>query len=357
MSVKKDEERGTFYCEFRYRDHMNISRRKKKRGFKTKKEAKEWEINFLAAATLKAENIVFKELSRLYMEDVKNRIKMSTYTRKEKIINDKLNSFFGEMLIGNISPLVVRNWQNKELKNNYKKSYFLTIQKELNAIFNYASKFYNLRENPLKKAGLVHDSPLLQEKEEIKIWSPEEFNTFSENISDIEMYTIFNLLYYSGARIGEILALNLKDIDLYTGTLKITKSYQKIKKKEYITPPKSKSSIRIVKIPVFLSEIIKKYINNLYEPDSMQRIFLASRTNIHRCKNNTVKKLGLKNIRLHDFRHSHASLLINEGINIVAISKRLGHESIKITLDTYSHLMDGSEDKLISVLDKVKQSI
>ena len=88
----------------------------------------------------------------------------------------------------------------------------------------------------------------------------------------------------------------------------------------------------------------------------MQRIFLTSRTNIHRCKNNTVKKLGLKNIRLHDFRHSHASLLINEGINIVAISKRLGHESIKITLDTYSHLMDGSEDKLISVLDKVKQA-
>lgn len=357
MSVKKDPERGTFYCEFRYRDHMNISQRKKKRGFKTKKEAKEWEINFLSTVSLKAENIIFKELVRLYMEDIKNRIKTSTYIRKEKIIKDKLISFFGEMLIGNITPLIIRNWQNEELKNNYKKSYFLTIQKELSAVFNYASKFYNLRENPLKKAGLVRDSPLLKEKEDIKIWSPEEFNIFIENVSNIEMYTLFNLLYYTGARIGEILALNIKDIDLYDNKIKITKSYQKIKKKEYITPPKTRASVRTIGIPKFLSEIIKNYTDKLYDVENMQRIFNISRTNIHKIKNITVKKSNLKNIRLHDFRHSHASLLINEGVNIVAISKRLGHESIKMTLDTYSHLMDESEDKLIFALDKIKRII
>lgn len=354
MSVKKDEERGTFYCEFRYRDQMNISRRKKKRGFKTAKQAKEWEINFLANINLKAENIVFKELVRLYMGDVKSRIKVSTYKRKEKIINDKIIPYFSEILIGDITPLMIRNWQNKELENNYKKSYFLTIQKELSAIFNYASKFYNLRENPLIKAGLVHDSPLLQEKEEIKIWTPNEFNVFIENVHNIELNTIFNLLYYTGARIGEILALNSKDIDLYTNTIKINKSYQKIENKEYITTPKTKSSIRIIKIPNFLSEIIKKYLDSIYDKN-IERIFTTSRTNIHRCKNFIVKKYNLKNIRLHDFRHSHASLLLNEGVNIVVISKRLGHESIKMTLDTYAHLMDGNEDKLINILDNIKQ--
>ena len=171
------------------------------------------------------------------------------------------------------------------------------------------------------------------------------------------MYTLFNLLYYTGARIGEILALNIKDIDLYDNKIKITKSYQKIKKKEYITPPKTRASVRTIGIPKFLSEIIKNYTDKLYDVENMQRIFNISRTNIHKIKNITVKKSNLKNIRLHDFRHSHASLLINEGVNIVAISKRLGHESIKMTLDTYSHLMDESEDKLIFALDKIKRII
>ena len=99
--------------------------------------------------------------------------------------------------------------------------------------------------------------------------------------------------------------------------------------------------------------MVQEYLKKLYDIN-IPRIFNTSRTNVHRCKNNTIRKYNLKKIRLHDFRHSHASVLLNEGVNIIAVSKRLGHESVKMTLDTYAHLMDGNEDKLIDTLEKLK---
>lgn len=353
MSVYKDELRNTWFCEFRYKGFDGKSKKTKKRGFKTKREAKEYENNFLATVKLKAEKIPFKNLTEIYLKDIENRVKVSTFIKKEKILKLRILPFFENFLIGDITPMTIREWQNRELKNNYKKSYFLTIQKELSTVLNYAVKFYNLQENPLSRAGTVTSSPLLQEKKEINVWSIEEFNNFIKNVENRQMYVLFNLLFYTGARIGEVLALGIKDINFKTNTLRINKTYQKINGKEYITAPKTKASNRIIKLPTFLIEIIKNYIESLYDKNT-SRLFITSRTNIHRYKNEIVKKYGLENIRLHDFRHSHASILLNQGVDIVTVSKRLGHESIKMTLDTYSHLIKGSEDKLIGVLDKLK---
>ena len=354
MPAYKDEERGTWYCEFRYKEVNGISRKKKKRGFKTKKEASEYERSFLSQLSTKAETIYFKDLAEIYLKDMETRLKASSFNNKKKIFRLKLMPFFQDMLVGNITPVVIRKWQNEELKNNYKKSYFATIQKELSAIMNYAVKFYNLPFNPVAKAGKITASPLLHEKGEIKVWSLKEFNEFIGYVKNYELYTIFNLLYFTGARIGEILALNHRDFDFKNQTMRINKNFQKINGKEYITTPKTKSSVRTIKIPTFLCEIIRQYFNKLYDIE-IERIFNVSRTNIHRCKNSIIKKYNLKSIRLHDFRHSHASILLNEGVNIIAVSKRLGHESIKMTLDTYSHLMDGNEDKLIDTLEKIKK--
>ena len=182
MSVYKDELRNTWFCEFRYKGFDGKSKKTKKRGFKTKREAKEYENNFLATVKLKAEKIPFKNLTEIYLKDIENRVKVSTFIKKEKVLKLRILPFFENFLIGDITPMTIREWQNRELKNNYKKSYFLTIQKELSAVLNYAVKFYNLQENPLSKAGTVTSSPLLQEKKEINVWSIEEFNNFIKNV-------------------------------------------------------------------------------------------------------------------------------------------------------------------------------
>ena len=353
MPAYKDNERGTWYCEFRCKEINGLTKKIKKRGFKTKKGAIEYERNFLTQLSEKAEVIRFKDFALMYLKDIKTRIKPSSYNNKEKIFKFKLIPFFENMLIGNITPIVIRKWQNEELKNNYKKSYFATIQKELSAVMNYAVKFYNLPFNPVARAGQVSDSPLLREKEEINVWSLKEFRNFIRHVDNCELYTIFNLLYFTGARIGEILALNHKDFNFKNQTVRINKNYQKTNGKGYITTPKTKSSIRTIKIPDFLCKIVQEYLKKLYDIN-ISRIFNTSRTNVHRCKSTIIKKYNLKKIRLHDFRHSHASILLNEGVNIIAVSKRLGHKSVKMTLDTYAHLMDGNEDKLIDVLEKLK---
>ena len=352
MPAYKDEEKGTWFCEFRYKDNRGNTRKTKKRGFKTKKEALEYERFFLTTANEKAENITFEVLSKKYLDDVKTRIKITTYARKEKLFKLKLIPYFGNMKIEEITPLKIRNWQNMELKNNYKKSYFLTIQKELSAIFNYAQKFYNLKINPIRQAGAVTNSPYLKDKDNIQVWNIDDFNEFIQHIKSIELYTIFHLLFYTGASIGEILALNIKSFDFKNNTMKITKTYSKVNGVGYLTSPKTKGSIRTIKIPLFLTHIVENYLEKLYDKN-IDRIFQTGRTNIHETKNKIIRKYNLKNIRLHDFRHSHASILLNEGVNIVAVSKRLGHESIKMTLDTYSHLMDNGEEKLIDVLNKI----
>ena len=138
MPSYKDEERGTWYCEFRYKEVNGISKKKKKRGFKTKKEASEYERSFLSQLSTKAETIIFKDFAEIYLKDMETKLKMSSYNNKKKIFRLKLIPFFKDMLIGDITPVVIRKWQNEQLENNYKKSYFATIQKELSAIMNYA---------------------------------------------------------------------------------------------------------------------------------------------------------------------------------------------------------------------------
>lgn len=355
MSVFKDKKTGTYYCEFRYKDYTGKSKNTKKRGFKKSSEAKEWERNFLLSISSEANNILFSTFSEMYLKDCKNRVKITTFNNKEKIHKLYLIPFFENITMVNITPLMIRNWQNKILEKGYTKSYYKTLQKELSAIFNYAVKYYNLKYNPLNKAGLLSNSPLLKEKKKIIVWSLQEFNLFINEVKESrnkELELIFTTLYYTGLRIGELLALNINDIDFNNSKISITKTLTKVNGKTLITPPKTKSSNRTIKIPNFLNKMIKEYSETLYDP-SADLLFTTSRTNLHEHKKRYSEKVGLNNIRLHDFRHSHVSLLIEKGVDIVTISKRIGHESVKMTLDVYSHMMQDSENRLIEVLENL----
>ena len=138
-------------------------------------------------------------------------------------------------------------------------------------------------------------------------------------------------------------------------TLSISKNLATIGGKEYITTPKTKKSRRVISLPGKLCKMLDDYINSMYEPSAGERLFPSlNKFNLRRQLNNGVKKAGVKRIRLHDFRHSHASLLIELNFPPLAISERLGHEDIKTTLQIYAHLYPnkGSElaDKLNSFI-------
>jgi integrase len=160
----------------------------------------------------------------------------------------------------------------------------------------------------------------------------------------------FEVLYWCGLRVGELLALTAKDFDFKKNTLSITKSYQRLKGKDVITDPKTPKSKRIISIPDFLSEEMQEYIKMFYSQSSTERLFPMSKSYLHHEMTRGSTAQGIKRIRIHDLRHSHVSLLIEMGFSAVAIADRVGHESIDITY-RYAHLFPSKQSEMASKLN------
>ena len=173
-----------------------------------------------------------------------SRLKKITLINKKMIFKNYISPYFKDKNMEEINPMHIRKWQNKILESKITKLYFQKIQKELSAIFNFAYKYYDLKENPVRKAGIVNDSPLFTASSEKNIWNEKEFSIFINEMQHKEAKVIFQILFYTGMRIGEVLALNRNDIDYDKLIININKSYIKIDGIEYITTPNTKGSIQ-----------------------------------------------------------------------------------------------------------------
>ncbi|MBO4591052.1 MAG: site-specific integrase, partial [Eubacterium sp.] len=183
----------------------------------------------------------------------------------------------------------------------------------------------------------------------------EEYQSFSDAIADKPIsYYAFELLYWTGIRLGELLALTKADFNFKECTLKINKSYQRIKGEDVITEPKTKKSIRTINLPKFLCIEMKEFFDSLYGVGIHDRLFVISKSYLHHEIDRGVKISGVKRIRVHDLRHSHVSLLIDMGYSALAISERLGHEAIDITL-RYAHLFPTVQSEMAEQLNKEKE--
>lgn len=149
------------------------------------------------------------------------------------------------------------------------------------------------------------------------------------------------------------MALQIKDFDFDNNKITINKTHFRYNSKDIILSTKNEKSNRVIEIPKSISFILKEYIDSLYKPKYTDRIFQIQLPSIRNFFYRKIKTYNLRPIRLHDFRHSHASLLIHRGVNITAISKRLGHSNTKITLDTYVHLYEEDNLKLIEDLNSL----
>ena len=163
-------------------------------------------------------------------------------------------------------------------------------------------------------------------------------------------YYAFQMLYWCGIREGELLALTPADFDFEKGTVKISKSYQRLNGRDVITSPKTKKSNRTIKMPQFLCEEMQECISMMYGLKKKDRIFTITKYYLHHEMDRGSKQAGVKRIRIHDLRHSHISLLIDMGVSAVAIADRVGHESIEITF-RYAHLFPSKQTEMANKLD------
>ena len=185
-------------------------------------------------------------------------------------------------------------------------------------------------------------------------WTQEEYEAFIKTVKDKpHSYYAFEILYWCGLRMGELLALTKEKFDFKTKTIKIDESLQRIDGKNIITPPKTKKSIRKVAMPDFLAEEIKIYLDGFYKLNSKDLIFTFSKSFLHHEMDRGTKKANVKRIRVHDLRHSHVSLLIELGFSATAIADRVGHESIDITY-RYAHLFPSKQKEMADSLTQVR---
>ena len=355
MAVYKEEKTGTWRVIYRYTDWKGERRQSQKRGFKTKREAQAWEREQLSKAALDLE-MTFSSFVEQYTLDMQTRIKENTWQTKEHIIRTKLIPYFGRLKMCNITAQQIITWQN-ELTNHkdengklYSPVYMKTVHNQLSAIFNHAVKYYNLRENPCKKAGSMGK----KKNREMLFWTKDEYKKFAEVMMDKPVtFYAFEMLYWCGIREGELLALTPADFDFDAGTVSITKSYQRLKGQDVITTPKTKKSNRVIQMPGFLIDEMRDYLKQFYSLESDSRLFPISKNYLHREMERGCKATGVKKIRVHDLRHSHVSLLIDMGFTALAIADRVGHESIDITY-RYAHLFPTTQNEMAKKLNEQK---
>lgn len=353
MSVSKDAERGTWIVYARYVDWQGKVKVLHKRGFKTKKEAVVYEREYLLKKS-KDVNMGFGQFVESYLEDLKPRLKYNTYLTKEHIIKTKIVPYFENKALSDINTSDIMQWQNEILQmrdsdgKGYSPTYLKTISAQMSAIFNHASRYYDLKNNPCKKVGNMGK----KKGKEMLFWTRDEFFQFIDTMKSKPLsYYAFELLFWTGIREGELLALTKEDIDLERKILHIRKSYQRLEKMDIITEPKTEKSIRDINLPDFLCDELEDYFGMLYKCKDDTRLFEVSKHYLQHEMKRGCKESGVKKIRIHDLRHSHVAYLIELGFSPVEIAERMGHESISVTF-TYSHLYPSKQKSLTDRLNE-----
>lgn len=352
MGITKDENnlwRADFYCK----DLQGNRVRMRKGNFKTKKEAQAW-MDSCKAMQANTLNMSFSDLYEIYRADMSQRLRENTMKTKTNIVELKILPFFGKIKITDITPAHIRQWQMQVMKQEFSQTYLKMIHNQLSAIFNYAVRYYDLPSNPCTKAGPMGKGVA----KEMQFWEQKEFEAFAATIKDKEFsYNAFVTLYWTGLRLGELLALTISDYDPKNKTISVTKSLQRIDGKDIITEPKTPKSKRVIILPDFLVDQLNSYLNRLYGMMPWDKLFPVTKNLLEKELKRGIKLSGVKPIRIHDLRHSHASLLISKlGAQPKLVADRLGHENIQTTLSIYSHLYPNQARSLAESLDRLNDT-
>ena len=299
MPTYKDQNTGTYYCKFYYTNWQGEKKQKLKRGFKLQREAKEWERLFLEQYA-KNPDIAFESLYSKYKAYITPRIRESTASKRFFMLEKHVLPFFKNRIVSDIAPADIAAWQTEMLAKNLSSTYLHSANTYLKAIFTYAVDYLGLSKNPCTK-------PIGSTKSrKLNFWMPEEYAKFADACRDnIEYYTMFEILYYTGMRVGELLALTINDIDFKHNKISINKTFYRLTGKDTIQPPKTANSERVIDIPDFLTEELQDYVKRLYKPMPEDRLFPKRLDYIRSAFNIRITRAGVKKIRVHDLRHPY----------------------------------------------------
>ena len=362
--TKKDKKVWVFYE--RYTDLDGTRKQYKSKKFATEIEAKEAERLFHLELDKyrSGSNMTFKELYMAYYEYQKDKVKettMLTYTDRMRYME-----LLDNVKVDDFNVRYYELWRKKILSyehlSNRTRNY---IYKFLKAIMNFGTKWYGLNFSGVYNKMSNFNDPN-EIKKEMQFWTNEEYRQFIAIEDDLMFRTFFKTLYFCGFRHGEIRALNWNDVDLINNEIRINKGLSdNINGKRFIiTSPKTKSSNRTIPLVEELVDELKElkkeaksYANYSNEWFVFGGELPLTDGRVRDRKNKNCDIAEVKQIRIHDFRHSCASLLINSNADITLVSKYLGHAKIEETLNTYSHMFKNKLDDVMALINRINKGI
>lgn len=342
MPVYKDRN-GSWYVSYTYKDLVTGKFRKRnKRGFRTSKEAKQWERENYISET-NGSDLTFREAVDKYEEFMQT--SPDTKRKHHEHFNIRFNSFL-DRPISKITKEELISWRAELAKMDFSTRTKNCTIGLVKSVFKYYSDVYSVS-NPsslIKKFKSTDEEVM----EEMHIWTPDEFLRFISCVDDPEMHAYFNFLFWTGCRRGEAVALQIKDVSDGWAMIR----YSQTNQVGGLKPTKTRQRRKIQLDDILWSEI--KPLLNKKTPYVFGGEKGLSISPIKRTFLKAIKDSGLNRIRIHDLRHSHASWLINNGVNIVAVSKRLGHANIEQTLKTYTHLLESSDQNMMLKINEYR---
>ena len=335
----------------------------KSKKFLNKKEAQDAEVKYLFNQSQRSNevqsDITFEELISLFIDYKKDKVRITTM--KGYLNNNRYLESFYKVKLKDFTIQQFEAWKKDLNLKNMSTIYKNDIYKYLKQLLNYASKWYDFNFKNIYEKMTNFTNPN-ERKKEMLFFTYEEFQRFIAVEDDIRFKCLFETLYYCGLRRGEARGLTWADIDFSKKTLSVNKQICSLYSGTHFqfTDPKTKSSIRTIPLPKVLCDdliLLKEQAKKVYGFTDKYFIFgdafpVGNNTMMDH-KNMNCLKAGLHQIRLHDFRHSCASLLINNGANITIVARYLGHTKIDETLNTYSHLFVNAMDDVINVIDNL----
>ena len=318
MPVYKDTERGSWYCQFYYEDWTGKRKKKYKRGFRTKKEAQDFESEFKRIASADMDMTVASFVD-VYFADKSGELKERSMRNKKYMIDSHVIPYLGDKKMNEVAPADIIAWQNEIRSKNFSESYQRMLQNQVTALFTHAQRIYNLSNNPCKKVKKIGRSDVRR----LEFWTYEEYQKFIATFEKgTRSYLMFEILFWTGMREGEMLALAMEDIDLVNKQIHITKTYYRANKKDIITEPKTDNSVRTIEIPDFLAKEIEDYWRRLYQYPKDERLFPVVAEAVQHTMKRHIVKAGIQKIDLHSLRLSHCASWIKQGVQPLIIKVR-----------------------------------
>jgi len=319
-----------------------------------------------------ASKMTVQQLYDEFIADRKYKVREVTVEKHDINYTLHIKSLLSNICIDKLSVQELQTWKLSMENKGYRIKTKDHVYGTLRAMLNYAVKMEYIAKNPLEKVGNFVD--VLDSKPDMVYYTADEFKKFIatakqvaeerqakyNDVSEWDFYVFFSIAFYTGLRKGEIHALKWSDIDgVY---LSVKRSItQRLKGADRETPPKNKSSMRTLQMPLPLIKVLEEHKirqEKLSQFTDSFRVCGGVRclrdTSVQNKNILYAEKSGIKKIRIHDFRHSHVSVLANMGVNIQEIARRLGHARVEMTWNTYSHMYPREEEKAVEILNDIE---